>query len=347
MPKISIILPVYNAEKYLHLTLESVLDQSFTDFELICVNDGSSDNSGEILVEYHRKDQRIKIINQANMGGSAARNNGINSSTGDYIMFIDSDDLYAAGIVDKAYKRAVKSKADIVLFSFARFIGKPTFLAVTSKVTPGHDIEMFNKSQQADRFFNHFATITWNKLVKRSLVVDNNLRFDVNLSHNHDVDFSIRAMLLANTFSWINDVGYLYRINESGLTATKRNDPTNILKILINLNDLFVGENAILKRSFDNYVVDMVFGTLEKYEGEVEKQEQIITYTRESVFPALGIDNVDQNYIFSVNNSQLSNLKNSDIATYLRSRKSLKKKIRRKVKKIHNKAQALVSLIAV
>lgn len=94
--KISVIIPVYNAEKYLAETLDSVLNQTFTDFEVIAVNDGSTDNSLNILNEYGNKDSRIKIFSNSNSGVSTARNTGIEKASGEYICFIDADDLIAS-----------------------------------------------------------------------------------------------------------------------------------------------------------------------------------------------------------------------------------------------------------
>ena len=103
MPLISVIMPVYNVEQYLRRSIESVLNQTFKDFELICINDGSTDNSLEILNEYATKDPRIQIINQENAGLSCARNSGLEIVQGEYIAFIDSDDFYATNFLEVLY----------------------------------------------------------------------------------------------------------------------------------------------------------------------------------------------------------------------------------------------------
>ena len=104
MPKISVIVPVYNAEKYLSMTLNSILNQTFSDFELICINDGSKDASLNILNEFQLKDKRLFIINQENQGVSAARNNGITKACGEYIVFFDADDLMHKTFLEKMHK---------------------------------------------------------------------------------------------------------------------------------------------------------------------------------------------------------------------------------------------------
>src|SRR5690606_20420498 len=141
----------------------------------------------------------------------------------------------------------------------------------------------------SSRFFNDFAIITWNKLVKKSVITDANLKFNTGLSHNHDVDFSIRLMLVAQSYSWLDKVGYYYRSNSGGLTATKRNDPTNVLKILIDLNKLIEKKYKIVKPSFNNYVVDMIGGTIMKYADTPTKVKEIYEFSREVVIPNIGL----------------------------------------------------------
>ena len=123
MPKISVILPIYNVEKYLRRCLDSVLNQTFTDFEAICVNDGSPDKSLHILEEYAAKDSRIKIVTQENQGLSMARNNGLKVAKGDYIYFLDSDDAIHPKLLEIAYTFASKNNADMVCFGFEKSDG--------------------------------------------------------------------------------------------------------------------------------------------------------------------------------------------------------------------------------
>lgn len=119
--KISIIIPVYNVEKYLHECLDSIINQTFTDIEIICVDDGSTDKSSEILEEYEQKDKRFTVISQPNKGVSAARNRGMQQAKGKYIMFVDSDDWLAHNACEQAYKAATGNDCDMLLFSHNKF----------------------------------------------------------------------------------------------------------------------------------------------------------------------------------------------------------------------------------
>ena len=120
MPAISIIIPIYNVEKYLRRCLDSVLNQTFSDWEAICVNDGSPDNSDKILAEYASRDKRFKIVNKTNGGLSDARNAGFPHATGKYIMYLDSDDFIHPQTMEIAYKMAVRDNSDMVSFSYDR-----------------------------------------------------------------------------------------------------------------------------------------------------------------------------------------------------------------------------------
>lgn len=117
-PKISIIIPVYNAEKYLRKCIESILSQSFNDFELILVNDGSSDNSLDICKEYSKNDGRVRIICKENGGAASARNEGLNIAKGDYIAFIDADDFINKDMYKILYNMAIKNDADLVICEY-------------------------------------------------------------------------------------------------------------------------------------------------------------------------------------------------------------------------------------
>ena len=118
MSKVSVIIPVYNTEKYLKSCLDSVINQTLSDIEIICINDGSTDNSLDILEEYANKDDRIKIINQKNQGVSEARNNGIKLAKSDYFILLDSDDSIENTICEKSYNAIVKNNADINIIGF-------------------------------------------------------------------------------------------------------------------------------------------------------------------------------------------------------------------------------------
>ena len=120
MQKVSVIISVYNVEKYLARCLDSVINQTLKDIEIICVNDGSTDNSAQILEEYAQKDERIKVITQVNSGLSEARNTGMSASTGEFIAFLDSDDFVDLDFYEALYNSAVKNNCEIACGNIIR-----------------------------------------------------------------------------------------------------------------------------------------------------------------------------------------------------------------------------------
>ena len=132
MVDVSVIVPVYNSEKYLRECVDSILGQTFENIEVIFVDDGSDDNSLDILHEYEKQDSRIKVIQNKHCGGGAARNTGIENAHGEYIMFFDSDDYMESQLIEKAYNKCKSENADITVFS-VRFWHEATG-AVTDEV---------------------------------------------------------------------------------------------------------------------------------------------------------------------------------------------------------------------
>ena len=127
-PIISIIVPVYNTGKYLEKCLESIISQSLTNFEVICIDDGSTDNSYDILTTYKEKYNNFKIIYQENQGVAIARNNGLKYANGDYIIFIDSDDFITNDYLEKLYNESIITNADVVICNFYRYYDKYIYI---------------------------------------------------------------------------------------------------------------------------------------------------------------------------------------------------------------------------
>ena len=180
MPIISIIVPVYNAEKYLHRCVESILAQSFTDFELLLINDGSKDNSGEICEEYAEMDSRIRVFHKKNGGASAARNYGLDKATGKYICFIDADDW-----VDKDYIESLlpTEGEDLVVCSFMYETMQSFFLSNVVR-------DKINIETVLHLLLDHMAVCSpCCKIMRRDIIEENNIRFDVNVSAGEDMLF--------------------------------------------------------------------------------------------------------------------------------------------------------------
>ncbi len=202
--KVSVIMPVYNAAEFLRETLESVLNQSLDDYEVIAVNDGSKDDSLEILEEYAANYPKLTIINQKNAGPSAARNAGLDAATGKYIYFPDADDLLNPKSIQQLYNKAEKEEADLVIARYDIFnsISK-TKVTNINHLTSLQEIEKYNQD------------ILWtfslcNKLFKRDVIEKNHLRFPP-VSYSEDGVFVMRFVYLTDKIVGLPKVVYHYR----------------------------------------------------------------------------------------------------------------------------------------
>lgn len=170
-PKISVIVPVYNVEKYLPRCIDSILAQTFTDFELLLIDDGSKDKSGEICDGYAKKDTRIRVFHKENGGVSSARNFGLINSKGEYVAFVDSDDYVEFNYLEFLYQYAKEQVVDIVFCDF--FKEKSQNKSIYVKQTCNNDYVVMIKQLLC----NELGGYLWNKLVKRELFITNNIYF--------------------------------------------------------------------------------------------------------------------------------------------------------------------------
>lgn len=218
MPKVSIIIPVYNASQYLAECLDSIIAQTFEDIEIICINDGSTDDSLEILKQYQIKDARILIIDQKNQGVSAARNAGLAIAKGAYNGFVDSDDAIENDFYEKLFKAAVSNKVDLV-FSKTFFGGGEL---VNGKIYSKEEIleiilPLYFKED------GHNAI--WNKLYSAEIIRQYEIHFPVGKTHGEDAEFNIHFLMKTGQLYVLDYSGYHYRETEGSATrnASKYN----------------------------------------------------------------------------------------------------------------------------
>ncbi len=211
-PKVSVIVPVYNVEKYLPECLDSLINQTLRDIEIICVDDGSKDNSLQILNEYARKDNRIKVIHKENGGLSSARNAGIEIAIGKYLAFVDSDDFVDTNTYERTYDEVEKNNADILCFGWKNFPVGHGREDCCPKNKVYHDWFTAKRTRESIH--------AWNKLYKSSFIKDNNLRFNEKSKCTEDECFNLCAYPLAKTIVHISDKLYNYRYREGSLVFT-------------------------------------------------------------------------------------------------------------------------------
>lgn len=233
---LSVIIPVYNVENYLNECLDSVTSQTLDDMEIICIDDGSTDNSPDILKEYSKKDKRIKIITKENGGQATARNLGIKEAQGEYIAFVDSDDFIEPTMFEKLYTKSKDNNLDIAMCKIATYDNQTEeiknnvwyyMLGVFRDFEKG----IFNHKDTKE-FTCHIAVTPYNKIYKTTLLKENNILFPEGLIFE-DEKFFYDTYLRAKRVSIVDEFLYYYRINRKGSTVDtiKDNDFSDIVPI--------------------------------------------------------------------------------------------------------------------
>lgn len=240
MDKISIIIPVYNVEKYIQECLNSVLNQTYENLEIILVDDGSKDSSSEICESYAKKDDRIIVIHQENQGLSMARNTGLNRATGKYIMFLDSDDFYEINSCEVLYNEIRSKNADFVIGNYVH-----TKSNGEKWKEPFFDKDVYTRFKVSildyKKSFSIMNSIVWNKIFRRDFIEKYSLRF-IPGAIAEDAIFSTFCYTHTDNAYYINDVVYNYRQNDVNSTIS-----TNCSKIY------FSRINAAYKTIYKNF----------------------------------------------------------------------------------------------
>lgn len=223
--KVSVIVPVYNVEKYLSTCLCSCINQTLYDIEIVCVNDGSTDNSLSILQAFAEQDYRVKIIDKPNGGLASARNAGIKNSCGEIIMFLDSDDYLALNACERVWKETLEAPTDIVIFGTTIFPNKPT-------ASSWHYHVLNIKTHRRRKFepsvlFQEPGAkpFVWRQAFHRKFFDEYGVYFDERVRYGEDTVFQMEVFPYAKNFSFISDKLYYYRwYREGSLMQSYRTD---------------------------------------------------------------------------------------------------------------------------
>ena len=248
--KISIILPVYNAEKTISRTIDGVLKQINENYELIIINDGSQDSSGEICKKYSSQNTKIKYFEIENSGVSNARNIGLEKATGDYIMFIDSDDEYCKNTLSEL-DLFISNDIDLVVFGYERIHVDSNKIRIMTtnpiNIEDGKIKNIFIEQMQKNYLFNQI----WNKAYKRKILKENKIFFDVNISSGEDYRFNLKYIDVINNAIYIDKILYKYYTSEEGLSLRVRPD-----KIYIKLENLEEQRKLYYKMKYPTDYID-------------------------------------------------------------------------------------------
>lgn len=235
MPKVSVIVPIYNVEKYLEKCINSLLSQTLEDIQIILVNDGSKDNSGNIAKEYEKNNKdRVIYVEKENGGLSDARNYGLKYATGDFIAFLDSDDYIEKNAYEEMYNKAIEENADYVECDF--------IWEFPNKIRVDKQYPYKNKKEM----LSFVRVVAWNKLIKRQLIIDNNLEFPKGLRYE-DVEFTYKLIPFINKFAYV-DKSFIHYVQREGSIANVQNERTaEIFTVLDNVIEFYKKNNIYEK----------------------------------------------------------------------------------------------------
>ena len=275
MTKLSIIVPVYNVEKYLPKCLESLIKQTLKDIEIICVNDGSMDNSLAILKEFASKDSRIKIIDNQHQGVAKTRNTGIEQSTGEYIGFVDSDDYIDIDFFEKLYNSATKSNSDIAIASILKH--KNFFNIYNAKYTKEETAITIQDKIKLCEDKKHFFFYAWNKIYHSGFIKENNIKFSEGQIYE-DVMFAIKALYYSNKIISVYGTKYHYIEHENSLTKYK--DKTgekeqDLVKAYSELQEFCNSKNIEISERLNYYTKENFGFILNLYKGKYQSKIQL------------------------------------------------------------------------
>ena len=327
---ISVIIPVYNVENYLRQCLDSILNQTYTDFEVICVNDGSTDNSLNILKEYAQKDSRIKVISQKNKGPSKARNVGLKHANSEYICFIDSDDKIEPDFFEKLY--AVRDMSDLITVKINYLNPTPDKQRWYNKFNLKKETGLYKLTPS---LFTKITMAVWGKLFKKSIIDKYKIKFQNGL--HEDSNFLYCYMSHIESIYYINEELYIYTVQNTSSLSNNLNhnkahtDITNYIKLIKHLKKYGLFEKykksifILFQRSLDlKYWVVPNIKKILKYFGITKKQftnyvtkkiriEIISQNGKLSVLDATPRKDIHKDYIFPQDLIFSSNDKNIDI----------------------------------
>lgn len=226
---ISVIIPVYNVEKYLSQCIESVINQTYKNFEVILVDDGSIDGSGALCDKYAEKDSRIRVIHKENAGVSAARNDGIDQSSGELIYFLDSDDWIDLCLFEEITKKFNEKKCDAVFFDYAvEYTNKKLYeksLTLSDELVTNSSSTEFLTSYMKNGFM-------WNAVYKASIIKDNRISFKKNVSLLEDNLFKFTCYPFVKSYAYIKNAYYHYRqLDNSAIHSLRQDYPINLKNI--------------------------------------------------------------------------------------------------------------------
>ncbi len=278
MAEFSIIVPVYNVEKEIRKCLDSLKNQTYDDFEVLCVDDCGNDSSMDIVNEYAQNDSRFKVLtHEHNRGVSAARNTGLDNAIGEFVMFVDSDDWLELNALEVVKDALDRSKSDVVVFDL--------YDCYPNKEKHVHDDEFkkFNNKQMLidERVLDSLVGVVWNRAYRKSVLDDNNIRFPEGMIIE-DSEFSFKVCMHIKSVFFIADVLYNYLRNREGSYTTEdvvQNRISDEITVIFHCWDY--AKSLGLSKKYRNYFLRLIGTTTKKILGLSHKRRYILSRIRD------------------------------------------------------------------
>lgn len=323
MIKVSVVVPVYNQEKYLERCLDSILGQTLTEIEIILVDDGSTDATPEILSRYQQKDERITILRQQNQYAGVARNNGLKSAQGEYVIFWDSDDYFPEDALEVLYDEITRCDADICVGEAIKMDMSDGTVKENGCINWSRVPEKrpFSKEDIPQFIFNFAIIVPWNKLYKRSFLIDNDLKFS-RLRNAEDMYFVMTAFVAAEKITVVDKIVAYYQFrNEGSLSNNFFKDRDTLLNVFLEVKDFLIEsgdwENDDIRRSFINKVFVPLVPRILRLDS-YEQCKVLYDFDKEEILPAFEIDEFWVEQMYSERNAfELSCMLSCDVNEFL------------------------------
>ena len=303
--KVSVIMAIYNAQEFLRECLDSIIAQTLKEIEIICVDDGSSDDSLKIIEEYAAKDSRVIAVHQENQGAGAARNNGLSKARGEYLSFLDADDFFEADMLKESYEKAHAKNADVCVFNADLFDHttkkhKPCTWAFRKQYFPVAEPFAAVDEDVKDNIFRMFNGWPWDKLYKREFVQEIGLEYQ-NLRTTNDMYFVFVGLARARRIVTVDKIFAHQRVNvKTSLSRTREKSwdcfYTALLAMQQALKD--AGLYETLEHAFVNWAINFSLWQLNTMEGEAF--EKTFNLLKKEGFVKLDITRHEPNYFFSL-----------------------------------------------
>ncbi len=303
VPLVSVVMPTYNAEDYLPDTLAGLTKQTFTDFEVIFVDDGSQDGTVAILQDFAAKDGRAIVLQQAHQYAGAARNLGMRHARGKYLLFLDGDDFFMPQMLEKSVAKAEETGADICVFRANRInheTGEISAMPWTMRINKCPAGDIFSIKTNAKYIYEFTTAAPWNKFYRRDFVVKYGLTFQETRQSN-DIAFIYTSLALADKIAVIDEDLQMHRFNnEKSLQGTNDKRPECFYDGLKELKRRLVayGVYEQVEAAFLNYVVEVSFYNLMTLKN-VFSFEKTFYLIRDDVFKTFGIENREDDYFYA------------------------------------------------